>query len=112
MRLTNHKMGLWAEFLAAAFLTFKGYRVLTMRAKTPVGEIDIVATKGKTLIAIEVKRSTRHATLERVDARKQERVTRALQYLQTQKTYSQFNDFRFDVIALAGWRICHIINAW
>lgn len=90
----------------------KGYQILTLRAKTPVGEIDILARKGRILIAIEVKRSARHQALERVDHHKRERVTRALQYLQTRRDYAQFSDCRFDVIALAGWRFCHIMNAW
>lgn len=110
--MTNHASGLFAESLAAVFLTLKGYRVLGMRVKTKVGEIDILAIKNKTLVAIEVKRSARHATLERVDAKKRERVTRALQYLQTQRSYSQFCDVRFDVIAVTGAWFHHIINAW
>ena len=111
--MTNYKTGLWAEFLAAAFLAMKGYRILKLRAKTPVGEIDVLARKGNTLVAIEVKTSKNFdRALYRVDALKQQRVSRALQWLMTHKSYTQFVDVRFDVIALAPARIYHIINAW
>lgn len=111
--MTNYKAGLWAEFLAAAFLAMKGYRILKLRAKTPVGEIDVLACKGHILVAVEVKTSKNFdRALYRVDALKQQRVSRALQWLMTQKSYTQFVDVRFDVIALAPARIYHMINAW
>jgi putative endonuclease len=37
-------------------LRLKGYAVVARRYKTPVGEIDLVALKGKRLAFIEVKR--------------------------------------------------------
>ena len=44
-----------AEQLAAWWLRLKGYRILATRVRTPLGEIDLVARRGRTLIFVEVK---------------------------------------------------------
>ncbi len=44
-----------AETLAVWYLRLKGYRILARRAKTPHGEIDIIARQGDSLIFVEVK---------------------------------------------------------
>jgi putative endonuclease len=109
----NYKTGVWAEYAAALFLTCKGYRVLGMRVRTPVGEIDILAMKNNTLIAVEVKASRDgHATLERIDHHKRMRVARSLSYLQTKRRYARFHDIRCDALSLSSWQFRHIINAW
>jgi putative endonuclease len=43
------------ENLAARELQRKGYRILNRNFKSPVGEIDIIARDGKTLVFVEVK---------------------------------------------------------
>src|SRR5688500_1678308 len=44
-----------AESLAAWWLRLKGWRILARRVRTPVGEIDLVARRGRTLAFVEVK---------------------------------------------------------
>jgi putative endonuclease len=44
-----------AETIAAWYLRAKGYRILARRVRTRVGEIDIVARNGNTLVFVEVK---------------------------------------------------------
>ena len=44
-----------AERLAAWWLRLKGWRILAVRAKTPVGEVDLIARRGRILAFIEVK---------------------------------------------------------
>ena len=44
-----------AEALAALWLQLKGWRVLTRRVRTPVGEVDLVVRRGGTLAFVEVK---------------------------------------------------------
>ena len=55
-RVRAYRSGVFAETLAALLLRLKGHRVVARRYKTPVGEIDLVALKGKRLAFIEVKR--------------------------------------------------------
>ncbi len=46
-RARAYRRGLFAETIAALLLRLKGHRILARRYKTPVGEIDLVALKGR-----------------------------------------------------------------
>jgi len=66
-RKTGYSKGLRAETLAAWYLRFKGYRILAMRYKTRVGEIDLIARRGRSLVFAEVKwRPDRRTAMEAV----------------------------------------------
>ncbi len=51
-RKRAEKAGRRAEMLCALFLRLKGYRILATRHKSPVGEIDIIARRGKVLVGV------------------------------------------------------------
>lgn len=53
--------GHYAEYVAAAFLMAKGHRILAHRFKTHLGEIDLIAKRGRRVVFVEVKR---RATIE------------------------------------------------
>ncbi|MDE1992198.1 MAG: YraN family protein [Rhizobiaceae bacterium] len=55
-----------SEYLAAAFLMLKGYRILAIRHRTNLGEIDIIARKGDLAVFVEVK--ARRGEQEAIDA--------------------------------------------
>ena len=55
-RVRAYRSGIFAESLVALLLRLKGNRIVARRYKTPVGEIDLVALKGKRLAFVEVKR--------------------------------------------------------
>lgn len=57
-RAAAERRGRRAEWTAALWLTFKGYRILARRVRTPVGEVDLVARRGRTLVFVEVKART------------------------------------------------------
>src|ERR1043165_3739356 len=54
-RQAAFRAGLSAESRAAAYLVAHGYAILARRLKSPVGEVDIVARRGKELWFVEVK---------------------------------------------------------
>lgn len=110
----TYRAGLIAENIAALYLLFKGYKIIGQRCKTPVGEIDLVVQKGKTIAFVEVKlRRQGEAALGAVNARAQGRITRAAQYLLGARREWQGKSLRFDVIALSWpFFIRHIDNAW
>ncbi|SHI81295.1 putative endonuclease [Malonomonas rubra DSM 5091] len=95
-------LGKWGEEHAVAFLLEQGCKILARNYRTPVGEIDIVASKRKELLFVEVK--TRRGCSfglpqEAVGARKQQQIIRTAQwYLQQEKTAKL--QPRFDVIAI------------
>lgn len=51
----RHQLGERAELMAAHYLLSHGYRIRHSRFRTRHGEVDIVASEGKTLVFIEVK---------------------------------------------------------
>jgi len=111
---TGYSKGLRAETLAAWYLRFKGYRILAMRYKTRVGEIDLIAHRGRGLVFAEVKwRPDRRTAMEAVHGDNQARVRRAAElYLQKYPRYTGF-ETRFDALVFAPrcWPL-HIKNAF
>lgn len=76
----TYQFGILAEKIAIIFLWLKGYQILAWRYKTRFGEIDIVARKGKTIVAVEVKaRKLKTDFFEVVSDRQLERIESALQ---------------------------------
>ena len=55
-RLGRYRRGHTSEIIAAALLLAKGYRILARRHRTPLGEIDLIAVRGRRLAFVEVKR--------------------------------------------------------
>lgn len=68
-RHAAERRGHKGEARAALWLQLKGWRILARRLKTPVGEIDLVARRGRTVAFVEVKaRATQaeaHLALDR-----------------------------------------------
>lgn len=112
MSRTRHARGLLAEHVAVLLLFLKNYRILERRVRTPLGEVDIVAARGGTLVLVEVKyRSTMASALDCITANQRDRLLRAANYLMPR--YNKLSTVRWDVIALAPWQWPrHIVNAW
>jgi putative endonuclease len=55
----RQKLGRWGEAAGAAYLASQGYRILERNARTPYGELDLVACQetpeGRVIVFIEVK---------------------------------------------------------
>lgn len=104
-RVRAYRSGLFAETLAALLLRLKGHRVVARRYKTPVGEIDLVALKGKRLAFIEVKRrKTAEDAAWTVPAKQRRRIVRAAQYWLPGHPDFAGHDIAFDVVLAAPWR--------
>jgi len=54
----NQRVGTWGEEIAAEHLARHGFEIVTRNARTPYGEIDIIARQGKTVVFVEVKTRT------------------------------------------------------
>ncbi|MDA0238961.1 MAG: YraN family protein [Proteobacteria bacterium] len=108
------RLGWAAETATAWTLRLKGYRIIRRRHKSPVGEIDLIARRGKLLIFIEVKaRATYEAAAHSVTRRQRNRIERAAAlFLSSQSAYAGF-DIRFDVVLITRGRLpIHIKDAW
>lgn len=108
------RFGAIAEQLCRLILRLKGYRVLASRLRTKVGEIDILAERGSVLAVIEVKaRPTEEAALNAISISQQKRLERAALWVQRGDRRLADHCLRFDLFAVAHWRIPrHIQNAW
>lgn len=111
--LSNYEKGISAELCAQKELESKGYKILGKRIRTPYGEIDILAQKGKDLIAVEVKqRKVLSAARACITLRQQRRILNALLYIISERK-EIFENYRIDVICLdTVGRFEHIENAF
>ena len=103
-----------AEAWAALWLMAKGYRILGFRLRTPQGEIDLLAQRGKVLAVVEVKqRTTLDAALEAVTEAQRDRLRRAGRAIAARRPSLQNMAVRLDLIALAPGRLpVHSPDAW
>ncbi|MDP6388425.1 MAG: YraN family protein [Alphaproteobacteria bacterium] len=108
------RKGRLAESLCALMLMFQGYRIVAQRLRSPVGEIDILARRGKTLAIVEVKaRPTQQAAAESVTGRQRARLIQAAQWLIAGRPEFAALEIRFDVMLVSPWRMPkHIVDAW
>ena len=108
------RRGRVAETLCMVWLALRGYRIMEKRLRTPVGEIDIVARRGRTLAIIEVKaRADRSLALAAIGPQQRRRLRRAAAWLVAGRADLATLDIRFDVLAVAPWRLPqHVIDAW
>jgi putative endonuclease len=103
-RIRAYRRGLFAETAAALMLRLKGYRIVSRRYKTPVGEIDLVALKGRRLAFIEVKqRKTQEDAAGTLPTRQRRRIIRAAQYWLAGHSDYAGHEIAFDVVLAAPW---------
>ena len=91
------------ERTAARYLKRQGMRILARGHRSPLGEIDLIALDGTTVVFVEVKSRRTHAAGRPEDAvhrAKQRQVTRlALEYLKRRGWLGR-RAARFDVLAI------------
>lgn len=112
----NQHVGKWGEDTAAAFLAERGYEIITRNARTPYGEIDIVAKQDDIYILVEVKTLTSSRNFfpeQNVTMRKREHMLAAGEYYAAEH---EIDHWQIDVIAVEGKsglepKITHFENA-
>ena len=111
------RTGLRAEAIAVLYLRLKLYRIIARNWRSPAaaaGEVDIIATRGRTLAFVEVKaRATNTAGRHAILPKQQVRITRAAEaFLATRPECATMN-IRFDLIVITPLRWPdHIQAAW
>jgi putative endonuclease len=113
-RRRAYRRGRLSETLCRLFLRLKGYRILAAGFRVPVGEIDIVARRGKTLAIVEVKaRASLAEAAEALTSHQQRRIARAAQAYLALHPSAAGLVVRFDVMLVRPWRLPHhLTNAW
>lgn len=113
-RRAAYRRGHAGERLAILRLALSGYRVLARRYKTKVGEIDLIARRGKTVAFVEVKRRADWATgLEAVTPQARFRIRRAAELYIARNPHLAEHALRFDIIVVTPWSWPrHLVDAW
>lgn len=118
-RQYSETLGRWAENYAAVYLRMCGYKILSRRAKTPFGEIDLIAQKASIVVFIEVKyRRDKTNLTSSLTPQSRKRIVKAAHYITSRQPKYQSLSQRFDLILTAplgpfplGF-IRHMKDAW
>ena len=113
-RRKSYRRGHRGEWLAAAALMLKGYRILARRYRTRLGEIDLIARRGDLVLIVEVKtRPTLVEAMEALSRTSERRIEAAADlWLSCQPDYGRLS-VRFDMVAVLPrrWPI-HVENVF
>lgn len=98
----NQEIGKWGEQAAAEYLQTRGYQILDKNARTPFGEIDLVARLEAVTVFVEVKaRTTRSFGLpeEAITPRKLAHMRASAEYYAAEH---EIDCWQLDVLAVEG----------
>lgn len=110
----RQRRGRRGEWLAAWWLRLQGFRILARNWRHPAGEIDLLARRGRLLVAVDVKwRGSRAAAAEAVQLQQRRRIAAAAAAFLSRQPDAAMLVRRFDAVLLApgGWP-CHVRDAW
>jgi putative endonuclease len=98
----NQRIGKWGEEIAAGYLAQLGTEIVIRNARTPYGEIDIVARQGGTTIFIEVKTRTSDKMgmpEDSITARKRQHMLSAAEHYAMEH---EIDHWQIDVVSIEG----------
>ena len=105
LKITPYNSGKFAEFICRLYMRFQGYKIIckNYRAKkrgikTPFGEIDFIASRGKRIVFCEVKkRKNDNDFLKALSNQQQKRIINGGLNFLRQNTQYRNHSFSFDV---------------
>ena len=102
-----------AESVAALWLRLKGWAILARRVRTRVGEVDLVARRGRIVAFVEVKARATEADIEMsLDDYRLRRVAAAAEAVAA-RFVRPGDDMRIDAIFILPRRLPrHLANVW
>lgn len=105
-RRKAYRWGHLAEYCAALYLFAKGYRILAIRHRTRLGEIDVIARKGDLVVFVEVKaRTDERLAVDAVGFMTQRRIRAASDlWLAKRADHARLSQ-RYDIIAILFGRL-------
>jgi putative endonuclease len=104
-RRVHERRGALSEYAAAAALMAKGYRILNRRWSCHLGEIDLVAVRGKCLAFVEVKqRGTIEDGYFALTEGQSRRIRDAAEVWLSRRRRYQDHDIHFDAVIVLPWR--------
>lgn len=113
--MNRRKEGAYYENLVAEYLKTQGYEILEKNYRCRIGEIDLIAKEGETLVFVEVKyrRDDKMGNpKEAVNRKKQKKISMAASYYLMRECGRMDIPCRFDVAAVLGEQIEVVKNAF
>ncbi len=98
----NQRIGKWGEWIAEEYLKQQSYEIVERNARTPYGEIDIIAKQAEVVVFIEVKTRTSNKMglpEESITARKRQHMIAAAEHYAAEH---EIDDWQIDVISIEG----------
>lgn len=113
-RRKAERHGRLAEYAAVVFLRLKGYRILALRYRSPVGEIDVIVRRGDLVAFVEVKmRRNERDAVDAVGHASQHRIRSASNYWISRQSDAHMLVFRYDIVAMQQWKLPrHFVDAF
>ena len=94
------------EWLAVAFLTLKGYRLLQRRFGGKGGEIDLIMARGPDIVFVEVKaRASLDDAASAITADKRRLMEARIRQWLARNPWAMQRNLRADAVFLAPWRL-------
>ena len=104
LKISNKQAGNFAEFLCRMYMRLHGYRIVAKNyicgsgKKTPFGELDFVAVRGKSIVFCEVKKRRHNEDfLKALSYKQQQRIMRGGDYFLRQNPQYRHYTMQFDV---------------
>ncbi len=113
--MNNRETAIKGENAACEYLKKRGYAILERNYSCPVGEIDVIAKDGDTVVFVEVKSriNTDFGFPEdSVDMRKRRKIILTARYWASAHTRECRKGCRFDVVAVLRGEVRHTVNAF
>ncbi|MDR2536526.1 MAG: YraN family protein [Treponema sp.] len=111
----SHQKGREGENAAVAFLEDAGMRIIARNVYSAVGEIDVVALDGESLVFVEVKRWSKTGIEElpySITKKKQFRIIETAKYFLASHREYNCMAVRFDVVFIGRTGITHLASAF
>jgi len=109
------KKGRAGEEAAALHLQEKGMQILEKNFRSRIGEVDIIALDGETLVFAEVKSWAAYgidALEQAIDAKKRHKIIETSKYFLALHRKYRYMAVRFDVIFVSPGGITHLASAF
>ena len=113
--MNRRKEGAYYENLVAEYLKTQGYEILEKNYRCRIGEIDLIAKEGETLVFVEVKyrRDDKMGNPKKaVNLKKQKKISMTASYYLMRECGRMDIPCRFDVAAVLGEQIEVVKNAF
>lgn len=105
-RRKAYRRGHISEYLAALYLFVRGYRILAIRYRTKLGEIDLIARKKDLVVFVEVKaRANEIDAVYAVGYDTQRRIRAASDLWLSKRRNAGNLSQRYDIVAVLPWRL-------